>query len=55
MRYVNGGARYKAAVVPAGAVPMFSVPGSVTSYPSPIDKAPYYPAWPGSPAAAASG
>jgi len=51
MRYVNGGARYKAGTVPAGPVPMFSVPGSVTSYPSPPDRAPSYPAWPGSPAA----
>ncbi len=51
MRYVNGGARYKAGTVPAGPVPMFSVAGSVTSYPSPPDKAPSYPAWPGSPAA----
>ncbi|MGO8824278.1 MAG: hypothetical protein ACLQU9_03450 [Acidimicrobiales bacterium] len=51
MRYVNGGARYKAGTVPAGAVPMFSLPGSVTSYQSPPDRAPSYPAWPGSPAA----
>ena len=51
MRYVNGGARYRAGTVPAGAVPMFSLPGSVTSYPSPPDQAPSYPAWPGSPAA----
>ena len=50
MRYVNGGQRYKAGVVPAGPVPMFSVPGSVTSYASPPDLAPSYPAWPGSPA-----
>ena len=50
MRYVNGGARYKASVVPAGPVPMFSLPGSVTSYPTPPDQAPSYPAWPGSPA-----
>jgi hypothetical protein len=55
MRYVNGGARYKAGVVPAGTVPMFSVPGSVTSYASPTDQAPSYPAWPGSPAASAPG
>ena len=55
MRYVNGGARYKSSVVPTGAVPMFSVPGSVTSYPSPTDRAPSYPAWPGSPAASTSG
>ncbi|MGO9857540.1 MAG: hypothetical protein ACLPYY_21175 [Acidimicrobiales bacterium] len=51
MRYVNGGQRYKAGVVPAGPVPMFSLPGSVTSYASPPDLAPSYPAWPGSPAA----
>jgi hypothetical protein len=51
MRYVNGGARYKAGTVPDGAVPMFSLPGSVTSYPTPPDRAPSYPAWPGSPAA----
>ena len=55
MRYVNGGARYKAGVVPAGPVPMFSLPGSVTSYASPPDQAPSYPAWPGSPAASTSG
>ncbi|HTU36399.1 MAG TPA: hypothetical protein VMF35_00190 [Acidimicrobiales bacterium] len=51
MRYVNGGDRYKAGVVPAGPVPMFSVAGSVTSYASPPDAAPSYPPWPGSPAA----
>ncbi len=51
MRYVNGGARYRAGTVPAGAVPMFSLPGSVTSYPSPPDRAPSYPPWPGSPTA----
>ena len=51
MRYVNGGARFRAGTVPAGAVPMFSLPGSVTSYPSPPDQAPSYAAWPGSPAA----
>ncbi len=51
MRYVNGGARYKAGAVPVGPVPMFSLPGSVTSYSSPPDLAPSYPAWPGSPAA----
>ncbi len=51
MRYVDGGRRYKAGVVPAGAVPMFSLPGSVTSFASPPDPAPSYPAWPGSPAA----
>jgi hypothetical protein len=50
MRYVNGGTRYKAGVVPSGPVPMFSVPGSVTSYASPPDAAPSYPSWPGSPA-----
>ena len=55
MRYVNGGARYKSSVVPAGAVPMFSLPGSVTTYASPPDQAPSYPAWPGSPAASTSG
>ena len=49
MRYVNGGMRYKAGTVPAGPVPMFSVAGSVTSYASPPDLAPSYPAWPGSP------
>ncbi len=53
MRYVHGGVRYKAGVVPAGPVPMFSLPGSVTSYSSPPDQAPSYPAWPGSPAASA--
>jgi hypothetical protein len=51
MRYVSGGTRYREGVVPAGPVPMFSVPGSVTSYASPPDPAPSYPAWPGSPAA----
>jgi hypothetical protein len=51
MRYVNGGTRYKAGVVPSGPVPMFSLAGSVTSYSSPPDAAPTYPAWPGSPAA----
>ncbi len=51
MRYVNGGTRYKAGVVPSGSVPMFSLPGSVTSYSSPPDAAPSYPPWPGSPAA----
>ena len=51
MQYVNGGARYKAGVVPAGPVPMFTTAGAVTSYASPPDKAPNYPAWPGSPAA----
>ncbi len=55
MRYVNGGVRYKAGTVPAGAVPMFSVAGSVTSYATPPDRAPSYPAWPGSPAASATG
>jgi hypothetical protein len=54
MRYVNGGSRFKAGVVPAGPVPMFSVPGSVTSYASPPDQAPAYPAWPGSPAASSA-
>ena len=55
MRYVNGGQRFKAGVVPAGPVPMFSLAGSVTSYASPPDLAPSYPAWPGSPAAGSSG
>jgi hypothetical protein len=54
MRFVNGGARHKAGTVPAGPVPMFSVPGSVTSYNSPTDRAPSYPAWPGSPVARAA-
>jgi hypothetical protein len=54
MEYVNGGARFKAGVVPGGAVPMFSAAGAVTSYASPPDKAPSYPAWPGSPAASGS-
>ena len=47
MRYVNGGARYKAGIVPSGPVPMFTVAGSVTSYATPPDLAPSYPAWPG--------
>jgi hypothetical protein len=51
MEYVNGGVRYKAGVVPAGPVPMFSSAGAVTSYASPPDKPPSYAAWPGSPAA----
>ncbi len=51
MRYVNGGVRYKAGVVPVGPVPMFSPAGAVSSYPAPPDRAPSYPAWPGSPAA----
>ncbi|HVT42403.1 MAG TPA: hypothetical protein VHD39_05420, partial [Acidimicrobiales bacterium] len=51
MRYVHGGTRFKAGVVPTGPVPMFSVAGSVTSYPTPPDAAPSYAAWPGSPAA----
>ena len=55
MRYVNGGARYRAGTVPAGPVPMFTVAGSVTSYSSPPDRSPDYPAWPGSPVATASG
>ncbi len=50
MRYVNGGARYKAGTVPPGPVRMFSVAGSVTSYATPPDLAPSYSAWPGSPA-----
>lgn len=52
MQYVNGGARYRAGVVPNGPVPMFSTAGAVTTYASPPDRAPSYPAWPGSPAAA---
>ncbi len=55
MQYVNGGARYKAGVVPVGPVPMFSTQGAVTSYPSPPDRAPSYPPWPGSPAASSGG
>ncbi len=51
MEYVHGGVRYKAGVVPVGAVPMFSTVGAVTSYASPPDKPPSYAAWPGSPAA----
>jgi hypothetical protein len=51
MQYVNGGARYRAGVVPIGSVPMFSTAGAVTSYATPPDRAPSYPAWPGSPAA----
>jgi hypothetical protein len=51
MQHVNGGARYRAGVVPNGPVPMFSTAGAVTSYASPPDRAPSYPAWPGSPAA----
>jgi len=51
MQHVNGGARYRAGVVPNGAVPMFSTAGAVTSYQTPPDRAPSYPAWPGSPAA----
>jgi hypothetical protein len=51
MRYVNGGARYRSGTVPSGPVPMFTVAGSVTSYTSPPDRPPSYPAWPGSPAA----
>ena len=51
MQHVNGGARYRAGVVPNGAVPMFSTAGAVTSYQTPPDRAPSYPAWRGSPAA----
>ena len=51
MSYVNGGHRYKAGVVPTGPVPMFSPAGAVHSYAAPPDRAPSYPAWPGSPAA----
>jgi hypothetical protein len=54
MRYVNGGARYKAGSVPNGPVPMFTVAGSVTSYDAPPDLAPSYAAWPGSPASGAA-
>jgi hypothetical protein len=50
MEYVNGGMRYRSGVVPNGAVPMFSTAGAVNSYASPPDRAPSYPAWPGSPA-----
>jgi hypothetical protein len=55
MRYVNGGVRYKSGTVPSGPVPMFTVAGSVTSYATPPDRAPSYPAWPGSPVASATG
>ncbi|MFZ0249442.1 MAG: hypothetical protein WAL61_05815 [Acidimicrobiales bacterium] len=55
MRYVNGGARYRAGTVPAGPVPMFQMAGSVTTYASPPDRAPDYPPWPGSPTASAAG
>ncbi len=51
MQHVNGGARYKAGTVPTGSVPMFSTAGAVTTYATPPDRAPSYPAWPGSPAA----
>jgi hypothetical protein len=54
MRYVDGGARYKAGTVPPGPVRMFSVAGSVTSYTTPPDLAPSYSAWPGSPASGAT-
>ena len=54
MRYVNGGVRYKAGVVPVGPVPMFSAQGAVSSYASPPDRAPSYPPWPGSPTASGS-
>jgi hypothetical protein len=54
MAYVNGGHRYKAGVVPGGPVPMFSVADAVHSYSAPPDRAPNYPAWPGSPAAGGS-
>jgi hypothetical protein len=50
MQYVAGGHRYRAGVVPAGPVPMFSPVGALTSYSSPPDRAPSYPPWPGSPA-----
>ena len=55
MRYVNGGVRFKAGVVPVGPVPMFSQQGAVSSYASPPDRAPSYPPWPGSPAASSGG
>ena len=55
MRYVNGGLRFKAGVVPVGPVPMFSQQGAVSSYESPPDSAPSYPPWPGSPAASSGG
>jgi hypothetical protein len=55
MSYVNGGHRYKAGVVPVGPVAMFSPTGAVHRYASPPDRAPDYPAWPGSPAATSSG
>ncbi len=55
MRYVNGGARFKSGTVPSGPVPMFTVAGSVTSYTTPPDRPPSYPAWPGSPVASAGG
>jgi hypothetical protein len=54
MSYVNGGHRYRAGVVPVGPVPMFSPVGAVHSYASPPDRAPSYPAWPGSPGASSS-
>jgi Periplasmic binding protein len=54
MAYVNGGHRYKAGVVPAGPVAMFSAAGAVHSYTSPPDRAPNYPPWPGSPTASGS-
>ena len=54
MSYVNGGHRYRAGVVPTGPVPMFSPAGAVHSYSAPPDRAPNYPAWPGSPAASSS-
>jgi hypothetical protein len=55
MRYVDGGVRYKAGTVPSGPVPMFTMAGSVTSYATAPDRAPSYPAWPGSPAASGTG
>jgi hypothetical protein len=54
MAYVNGGHRYRAGVVPAGPVDMFSMNGAVNSYASPPDRAPNYPPWPGSPTAGGS-
>jgi hypothetical protein len=54
MAYVDGGHRYKAGVTPSGPVPMFSKAGAVYSDSSPPDRAPNYPAWPGSPTAGSS-
>ena len=53
IRYVDGGRRYPATGGPSGEVPMFSLAGSVTIYPTnpPGARAPNYPPWPGSPQA----